>query len=265
MTPIFIDTHAHLDGEEFADDLPEVIARAHEHGVEKIFVPNVNATSLGRVTRICSQYPDTLYPMIGLHPEDVRPDYQAVLDGMEKHLAGGHPFIGIGEVGLDFYWDSTYAKEQVETFRMQVEWALHYHLPLMIHARSAHRQLVEVLNDYRSSDLTGVFHCFTGTTDEARGLLAFQGFMLGIGGVLTFKKSALPAVLREAVPLQRIVLETDAPYMTPVPYRGKRNESAFIPLVAQKMAEVFDISIEEVAQTTTRNAQTLFGRAASRS
>ena len=260
MNPIFIDTHAHLDGEEFTDDLPEVVVRAHEAGVEKMFVPNVNATSLDGVIHICRQYPGCLYPMIGLHPEDVRPDYQAVLDGMEKHLAPGDLFIGIGEVGLDFYWDSTYAKEQVEAFRAQVEWAIRYHLPLMIHARSAHRQLVEVLNDYRSSALTGVFHCFTGTTEEARELLAVEGFMLGVGGVLTFKKSALPAVLREAVPLQRIVLETDAPYMTPVPYRGKRNESAFIPLVAQKMAEVFDVSIEEVAQTTTRNARMIFRR-----
>lgn len=256
-----IDTHTHLDGEEFVEDLEQVLQRAQEAGVEKMFLPNVNEATWPRLYSLCQQYTQVLYPMIGLHPEDVNPtqrDVTQVLDDMEALLQRGIPVIGIGEVGLDFYWDETYRQEQLDAFERQVEWGVRYHLPLMIHARNAQRELVEVISHHAEEGLRGVFHCFTGTADEARELLAFDGFLLGIGGVLTFKKSKLPDVLREAVPLSRIVLETDSPYMAPVPHRGQRNESAFVVEVARRLADVYEVGVEEVDRVTTENAKKLF-------
>lgn len=256
-----IDTHTHLDGEEFVEDLEQVLQRAQEAGVEKMFLPNVNESTWPRLYSLCQQYPQVLYPMIGLHPEDVNPtqrDVKQVLDDMEALLQTGIPVIGIGEVGLDFYWDETYRQEQLDAFERQVEWGIRYDLPLMIHARNAHRELVDIIARHAEEGLRGVFHCFTGTADEARELLAFDGFLLGIGGVLTFKKSKLPDVLREAVPLSRIVLETDSPYMAPVPHRGQRNESAFVVEVAHRLADIYEVSEQEVEQVTTENAKKLF-------
>ena len=259
-----IDTHTHLDGDEFLSDLDEVIARAQAAGVEKMFLPNVNEETWPRISHLCEIYPQVLYPMIGLHPEDVDPtkrNITQVLDDMEALLEQGVPVIGIGEVGLDFYWDQTYQKEQIEAFERQIEWAIKYHLPLMIHARNAHTELVNIISKHSADHLTGVFHCFTGTEEEASQLLSFSGFALGIGGVLTFKKSKLPDVLKSVVPLSRIVLETDSPYMAPVPYRGKRNESAFVRNVAEKLAEVYDTSLEEVEQQTNLNVSRIFPKA----
>lgn len=256
-----IDTHTHLDGDEFVSDLNEVIARAQAAGVEKMFLPNVNEETWPRISRLCEIYPQVLYPMIGLHPEDVDPtkrNITQVLDDMEALLEQGVPVIGIGEVGLDFYWDETYRQQQLDAFERQIGWAVRYDLPLMIHARNAHRELVDMIGRHAAEGLCGVFHCFTGTVDEARQLLAFDGFKLGIGGVSTFKKSTLPAVLKEAVPLSRIVLETDSPYMAPVPHRGQRNESAFVVEVARKLAEVYDLSVEDIDRVTTENAIQLF-------
>lgn len=256
-----IDTHTHLDGEEFVKDLEQVLQRAQEAGVEKMFLPNVNEATWPRLYSLCQQHPQVLYPMIGLHPEDVNPtqrDVTQVLDDMETLIQSSISVIGIGEVGLDFYWDETYRQEQLDAFERQVEWGVRYHLPLMIHARNAQRELVEVVSRHAEEGLRGVFHCFTGTADEARELLAFDGFLLGIGGVLTFKKSKLPDVLREAVPLSRIVLETDSPYMAPVPHRGQRNESAFVVEVARRLADVYEVGVEEVDRVTTENAKKLF-------
>lgn len=256
-----IDTHTHLDGDEFASDLDEVIARAQAAGVEKMFLPNVNEETWPRISRLCEIYPQVLYPMIGLHPEDVDPtkrNLTQVLDDMETLLEQGVPVIGIGEVGLDFYWDETYRQQQLDVFERQIGWAVRYDLPLMIHARNAHRELVDMIGRHTAEGLRGVFHCFTGTVDEACQLLAFDGFKLGIGGVSTFKKSTLPAVLKEAVPLSRVVLETDSPYMAPVPHRGQRNESAFVVEVARKLAEVYDLTDEDIDRVTTENALQLF-------
>ena len=256
-----IDTHTHLDGEEFLEDLDAVILRANEAGVDKMFLPNVNETTWPRIQSLCLQYPQVLYPMIGLHPEDVNPTQRhvtQVLDDMEAVLASGQSVIAIGEVGLDFYWDDTYRKEQLDAFERQVEWAVRYDLPLMIHARKAHRELVDIIRRYASKGLRGVFHCFTGSVEVARELLAFDGFLLGIGGVLTFKKAKLPEVLKETVPLSRIVLETDSPYMAPVPYRGQRNESAFVVEVARRLAEVYETSLENIDKITTENATRMF-------
>ena len=255
---MLIDTHSHIDGEEFDADRDEVVNRAKGAGVGSIFIPNTNAKGVDKMLDVCAAYPGYLFPMIGLHPEDVDADFRIALDSLKRRITEGHPFIAIGEVGLDFYWDSTFRQQQIEAFETQVEWALEYRLPLMIHCRSAHSELIEVLDRYRGRGLTGVFHCFTGTADEARALLAFDGFMLGIGGVLTFKKSKLPQALAEAVPLEKIVLETDAPYMAPVPHRGQRNESAFVAEVANRLAQVYQTTLQVVEDTTTRNATKIF-------
>ena len=262
-----IDTHAHLDGEEFAEDISEVIQRAKDAGVEKIFLPNVNGDTLQSIIHLCATYPGYLFPMIGLHPEEVNPtkiDVDATLDAMESMLENPdlmNSCVAIGEVGLDLYWDQTYKEKQIEVFERQINWAIEYHLPLMIHARNAHSELVEIISKYQQTNLSGVFHCFTGTEEEATQLLSFPNFALGIGGVLTFKKSKLPDVLKSAVPLSRIVLETDSPYMAPVPHRGKRNESAFVSLVAAKLAEIYNVTLQEVEHQTNLTVARIFPNA----
>ena len=252
---MIIDTHSHLDGEEFADDLPEVIQRAKDAQVEKILVPNVNLQGLPHLIEVCDAYPDYLYPMIGLHPEDVKDDYQTQLDQMFIFLKEKpNRFCAIGEVGLDFYWDETYRNQQLDAFEQQIQWAKQFGKPLMIHARNAFEEIVEIMERHRDDHLEGVFHCFTGTEDEARKLLSFDGFKLGIGGVLTFKKSTLPEVLKNAVPLSRIVVETDSPYLAPVPHRGKRNESAFIIEIVRRLTEIYACNWVNIATETKKNA-----------
>lgn len=255
---MFIDTHIHLDGEEFTEDLDLIVARAKEAGAEKLFVPGINLSSVKSVAELCEKYSGFCYPMIGLHPEDVKEDWESVLREMETHMQDA-PWIAIGEVGLDFYWSREFEKEQIEVFDKQVQWAIKYDLPLMVHCRTAQNELLAVLRKYADNPkLRGVFHCFTGNEQEARRYLEYENWMLGIGGVLTFKKSKLPETLRNAVPLSRIVLETDAPYMAPVPHRGKRNESSFIPYIINTLAEVYSTSPDNIAETTTRNAKNLF-------
>lgn len=252
-----IDTHAHIDGPEFADDLEAVIQRAKEAGVEKIFVPGICLKGTPHLLDVCQAHPDYLYPMIGLHPENIMDeDYHQALDQLERII--DESTIAVGEVGLDFYWDATHKQEQMEVFEHQVQWAEKYGLPLMIHSRSAHQELMEVMERHRASNLSGVFHCFTGTEEEARDLLTFPNFMLGIGGVLTFKKSTLREVVQNAVPLSRIVLETDSPYMAPVPNRGKRNESAYVRSVAEKLAEIYNTDFDNIVHQTTKNALKVF-------
>lgn len=252
-----IDTHAHIDGPEFADDLETVIQRAKEAGVEKIFVPGICLKDTPHLLDICQAHPNYLYPMIGLHPENIMDeDYHSALDQLERLLDAS--IIAIGEIGLDFYWDDTHKQEQIEVFEHQVRWAEKYDLPLMIHSRSAHKELMEVMERHRDSNLSGVFHCFTGTEEEAHDLLTFPNFMLGIGGVLTFKKSTLREVVKNAIPLSRIVLETDAPYMAPVPNRGKRNESAYVRSVAEKLAEIYNTNFDNIVLQTTKNTLKVF-------
>lgn len=256
-----IDTHAHLYGEEFTEDIDQVLERARENGVGKIFLPNIDGSSIGEMNRLVEKYPGYLYPMMGLHPTDLTEDYQQVLRRMEELVAApGHPYIGIGEVGLDYYWDDSMKKEQLAAFDFQVQLALKYDLPLMIHSRSAHADLVRVLQVYREEPLRGVFHSFVGTPDEAAELLSFEHFALGINGIVTFKKSDLPATLSAAVPVQRLVLETDSPYLAPVPWRGKRNESSYLPQVVRKLSEIYTLSEEEVIRYTTETALKIFDR-----
>ena len=271
----FIDTHCHLDGEEFATDRDEVVARAREAGISKVFVPGIDLKSCQTVLNTCRQYPDYCYPMLGLHPEEVRADWKEVLDRIKYSLTipeQSSPtrslshllpltssIIAIGEVGLDFYWSREFEQEQLEAFEEQVRWSVETRLPLMIHCRKAQNEMVAILKKYSNDLPGGVFHCFTGNEIEARELLQFDNFVLGIGGVLTFKKSNLPTTLPAVVPLNRIVLETDAPYMAPVPHRGQRNEPAFVLEVMRKIAECYGVSEEEVCELTNANVSRIFG------
>ncbi len=252
-----IDTHIHLVVEDYSDDLSTVIERAKAVGVDQIFIPAVDERSADAAVAISRQYPDTVYPMLGLHPEEVKADFEQVLHAMKQRLKQLHPFIAIGEVGLDFYWSRVFEKEQLAAFEEQVKWSVEYQLPLMIHCRKGQNEMIHILKRYEKDLPGGVFHCFTGNEKEADAFLQFDKFMLGIGGVLTFKKSHLPEVLPH-IPLSRIVLETDGPYMAPVPMRGKRNESSFLVYVVTKMAESYGISEQDVMTQTTINAHRLF-------
>ena len=259
----FIDTHTHLDGEEFATDRPEVIARAKAAGVGSVFIPAIDVNSVATVLDVCHQCPGYAYPMIGLHPEEVREDWAEQLDTMQTMLDadrnGKQEFIAIGEVGLDYYWSREYEHEQLLAFERQVQWAIEYRLPLMIHCRKGQNEMVKLLRKYEQELVGGVFHCFTGNQNEAQELLGFERFSLGIGGVLTFKSSHLRDDLPAVVPLSRIVLETDSPYMAPVPHRGKRNESAYVADVMRCLAVCYGVSDDEVAQQTNRNVERVFG------
>ena len=253
----WFDTHCHIDGTEFDADRETVIQRARETGVAKMLVPAIDLASSERIVSLCTQYPDCLYPMVGLHPEEVRADWREQLAAIKSLLVPR--IIAIGEVGLDYYWSREFEQEQLEAFEEQVRWSAETQLPLMIHCRKAQNELVAILKKYAQDLPGGVFHCFTGNDQEAEQLLQFDRFVLGIGGVLTFKKSHLPEVLPRVVPLDRIVIETDAPYMAPVPMRGQRNEPAFTRYVLQRLAEAYGVSSEEMADKTNANCKRVFG------
>ena len=258
MIPI-IDTHAHLDGPEFADDLDDVITRAKEAGVGKIFIPAINEDSIKTVPETCRKYPNYLYPMMGLQPEEVKDDYLSVLDKMHAELTSGTRYIAVGEVGLDFYWSREYEKQQLDAFERQMRWSIKTRLPLMIHCRKAQNELLHIMKPYFNELPGGVFHCFTGNQKEAERYLEFDKFVLGVGGVSTFKSSHLREDLPAAVPLTRIVLETDSPYMAPVPHRGQRNESSFVVEVMRQLAISYNVTEEEVAKQTNENVRRVFG------
>lgn len=254
----FIDTHTHLDGTEFDADRDEVMERARAAGVSKVFLPAIDLKSVETVLAVSRKYEGYAYPMIGLHPEEVGADWENVLQKMREYIVPGHQFIAIGEVGLDFYWTRDNEREQLAAFERQVEWSVETRLPLMIHCRKAQNEMVAVMRRYQNELPGGVFHCFTGNEKEAEQLLDFQNFVLGIGGVLTFKKSHLPEVLPASVPLSRIVLETDSPYMAPVPKRGERNESAYVEFVLKRLAEAYGVEDDEVARQTNENVERVF-------
>lgn len=266
----FIDTHCHLDGDEFAADRDEVVQRAREFGCTRIFLPAIDIKSCHAVLATASQYPGYCFPMLGLHPEEVRSDWRKQLADIKEiinsyrqssdsiHQTSTVNLLAIGEIGLDFYWSREFEQEQLEAFEEQVRWSVAMRLPLMIHCRKAQNELVAILKRYADQLPGGVFHCFTGNEQEARQLLEFPRFVLGIGGVSTFKKSHLPEVLPAAVPLDRIVLETDAPYMAPVPLRGQRNEPAFIRHVIARLAEAYGVSEDVICQQTNANVARIF-------
>lgn len=256
-----IDTHTHLDGEEFKDDLAEVMTRAKAAGVSKVFLPAIDLKSVATVLDVCGRYPGYAYPMLGFHPEEVKADWSQVLDEMHAILQSREDFIAIGEVGLDYYWSREFEKEQLSAFERQVEWSIETRLPLMIHCRKGQNEMVRLLRGYERELPGGVFHCFTGNQHEAEELLSFDRFVLGIGGVLTFKSSHMREDLPAVVPINRIVLETDSPYMAPVPNRGKRNESAFVSLVLQQLAQCYGMTEEEVSAVTDATAKRIFPKA----
>ena len=253
-----IDTHSHIFSEEFRDDLPEVIDRAREVGVTHIFMPNIDDSTVDAMLGVCRQFPGYCFPMLGFHPTSVDGDTSIYkVREMKKLLMPGHPYIAIGEVGMDLYWDKSWLKQQQQILDEQIQWALEWNLPLVIHCRDAFPQLFEVLRPYRNSSLKGVFHSFTGTADEAAELLEYEHFLIGVNGVVTFKKSTLPEALA-GVPLSKLVLETDAPYLAPVPFRGKRNEPSYVKRVALKLAELYEVENGEVERKTAENALKLF-------
>lgn len=251
-----IDTHTHLDAEEFDEDRAEAFARAREAGVGKVFLPAIDVKTTHAVLALSREYPGYAYPMIGLHPEEVKADWKDQLAELRKMQFSD--FIAIGEIGLDYYWSREFEQEQLEAFEEQVKWSVETRLPLMIHCRKAQNEMVHLLRQYQKDLPGGVFHCFTGNQKEAEELLSFDNFVLGIGGVSTFKSSHLREDLPAAVPMNRIILETDSPYMAPVPYRGKRNESAFVIEVLKTLAKAYRVSEEEFAEQTNKNVESVF-------
>ncbi len=251
-----IDTHTHLDAEEFNEDRAEAFARAREAGVGKVFLPAIDVKTTHAVLALSREYPGYAYPMIGLHPEEVKADWKEQLAELRKMQISD--FIAIGEIGLDYYWSREFEHEQLEAFEEQVKWAIETRLPLMIHCRKAQNEMVHLLRQYQKDLPGGVFHCFTGNQKEAEELLSFDNFVLGIGGVSTFKSSHLREDLPAVVPMNRIVLETDSPYMAPVPFRGKRNESAFVVEVLKTLAKAYGVSEEEFAKQTNETVERVF-------
>ena len=251
-----IDTHTHIYDAEFDLDLEAVVQRALDSGVGMMLLPNVDASTIQPMLETHERFPDCTRVMMGLQPEEVKGDYKQVLAMMEKELERGI-FIGVGEIGLDFYWDTTFEQEQLDAFETQLKWAKQLGLPLSIHCRNAFNFMVRILDKYQDGSLKGVMHCFTGTDDEAKAYLDL-GFHLGLGGVTTYKSCGVKDYLHN-IPLDRIVLETDAPYLSPVPHRGQRNEPAFMVDTAKKIAEIYEMPVEKIAEITTRNAKKLFG------
>lgn len=251
----FIDTHTHLFLPEFDNDRNKVIVNAQENGVEKILLPNVDGTTISSLLELTSKYPEFCYPMMGLHPTSVKENYEEEIENVENWLQQ-RKFYAIGEIGIDLYWDKTYIIQQEKAFRYQIDLAKKYNLPIVIHARESFDEIFKIMDDVIDSKLTGVFHAFTGTDNQAKRIVEW-GFKIGIGGIVTFKNSDLNEVVHN-IDINHIVLETDSPYLSPAPNRGKRNESANIIHIANKIAEIKNITIEEVAETTTFNAKQLF-------
>jgi TatD DNase family protein len=253
---ILADSHTHLYLEEFDEDRDEMIERALAKGVEYFFLPNIDKNSISPLRSLAGRYPQNIYPMMGLHPTSVKDDWEEQLEVIEGKLREGG-FVAVGEIGIDLYRDKTYMKEQVEAFRHQVRLAKELDLPIVIHSRNSFDEIFEIMDDVYEPGLRGVFHCFTGGRRHVRKILGWEGFRLGIGGVLTFKNAGLDNVITK-VGLEHLVLETDSPYLSPEPYRGKRNESANVYYVAERLAEIKNISIDEVAEVTTGNTLELF-------
>ncbi len=251
----YIDSHTHLFSSQFDNDRHQVVQKAIDQGVDKMLLPNINSKTLEAMHQLCQDFPQHCYPMMGLHPCDVKDDYEEELKIIKSHLDKGK-YVAVGEIGIDLYWDKGTLDIQKKAFRQQLKWAKEYDLPVAIHIRNSFDTIFEVLEEVNDQNLRGVFHCFTGSKEQGQKAIE-MGFMLGIGGVVTFKNSGLDKVLKE-LPLDKLLLETDSPYLAPTPYRGQRNESSFITIVAQKLAEIYEVNLEEVAIKTTQNAKTLF-------
>ncbi len=253
--PEYIDTHAHLYLPEFDADRESIVETAVYRGVRRILLPNIDSTTIDPLNKLADQFPGVCYPMMGLHPTSVNENYREELERVEKELSQRN-YCAVGEIGIDLYWDKTRLKEQNVAFSTQLNLAIKYNMPVAIHARESFREILDILNGYQNKGLRGVFHAFTGTVEIARDVIS-RGFMIGIGGIITYKNSSLPDVIRETE-LSHIILETDSPFLTPVPFRGKRNESSYIPYIAEAIGKIKNIPLEEVARETTANACKLF-------
>jgi TatD DNase family protein len=253
----FVDTHTHLYLEQFNGDRNHVVDKAIENGIKKMLLPNIDSGSIQDLLNLCNDYPNNCFPMMGLHPTSVKENYIKELDTIEKTLFDNpKKYCAVGEIGIDLYWDKTFFSEQKEAFLKQIDWATELQLPIVIHARDSFEVIFETIEPKISPDLTGVFHSFTGTLEQARKIIGW-GFKIGIGGIVTFKKAGLDAIVKE-IPLEHIILETDSPFLTPTPFRGKRNESSYINYIAKKISEIYEVEIDEVAKITTSTAENLF-------
>lgn len=252
---MIIDTHAHIYNTQFENEYDELIRRSFESGVEKILMPNVDLDSLSGMLELSKKHPTICYPMLGLHPCDVFDNYKEVLETLYPYFEQ-HQFIGVGEIGLDLFHDKTFVNQQIEAFHIQINWALEKNLPIAIHSRNANDEAIKVVSQYKENGLQGVFHCFSGTLEQAQQMIDL-GFYLGIGGVATFKNGGLAPIIKE-IGLSKIVLETDSPYLAPVPFRGKRNEPSFLTYVTKQLSDITQLSMKEIENTTTTNAKHLF-------
>lgn len=253
---MIVDTHCHLYLDEFKTEIAEVIKRAEAEGIHKFYLPAIDSSEIENIFLLEEKFPGKCFAMMGLHPCSVKENYLDELTIVKEWL-GKRKFAAVGEIGLDFYWDKTFAEQQYAAFRMQIELSLQYKLPIVIHTRNAMQEAIDVVKEFVPAGVRGIFHCFGGTVENAKEIID-AGFYLGIGGVLTYKKSGLAEVLEE-IDLKYMVLETDSPYLTPVPFRGKRNESSYLKYVIEKLALIKKISVEEVAAVTTANAEKIFG------
>lgn len=252
---IFTDTHTHLYLEQFDEDRNTVVERAISEGIKYLLLPNIDSQTTRPMLDLCEAFPENAFPMMGLHPTDVKENFREELDMVRKELQKGK-YYGVGETGIDLYWDKTYLKEQQIALREQVQMAKDFGLPIVLHVRESFDEVFEIIDDMNDEKLNGVFHCFTGTPAQAEKIMSWN-FKMGIGGVLTYKNSGLDKVVAD-IPMEYLLLETDSPFLTPKPFRGKRNESAYVKYIAEKLAEVKSIPIAEVAEVTTRNAVELF-------
>lgn len=255
---MLIDTHAHLYAKEFDFDRDAMISRAISQGVEKFYLPNVDLESIPRMLELEAKYPERCFAMMGLHPCSVEADYKTLLSEIEKQLFA-RKFVAVGEIGLDYYWSKDFIAAQKDAFRIQCRWAIDLNIPIIIHARESMDDLIQIVKEEKKDErLRGIFHCFGGTLEQAQQIIDL-GFWMGIGGVLSYKKSGLDEIVKD-IPLEWLVLETDAPYLTPVPHRGKRNESGYLRFVAERLAEIKGISLEQLGDITTANALKIFGK-----
>jgi TatD DNase family protein len=256
MKPYLIDTHAHLYVKEFAEDIDQVMERASEEGVEKFLLPAIDSTETKAMLDLETRFPGRCIAMMGLHPCYVKENYEQELAHVRSWL-DRRPFAAVGEIGLDYYWDRAYDTQQKQAFKTQIEWANEFKLPIVIHSRESIDDCIALVKEHKSDSLTGIFHCFTGNYEQANRIIEL-GFYLGIGGVITYKKTELPGILSQ-ISLEHLVLETDSPYLPPMPFRGKRNESSYLKYIAARLAEVKNTDVEAVASVTTANAQKIFG------
>ena len=251
-----IDTHTHIYLDAFENDFDEMVARAGDAGITRFFLPNIDYASLSAVNALHARDPKMFYPMAGLHPCSVKENYLSELDKIEQSF-DSMQYVAIGETGLDLYWDKTFYPQQCESFKIQIEWAKSRNLPIVIHARESFNEIFEILDEHNDDSLTGIFHCFTGSEQEAQKIMSYAGFSLGIGGVVTFKNYDGKKALKN-VPLSKIVVETDAPYLSPHPYRGKRNEPSYLKFVIEELADIYGLTPVEIARHTTQNALKIF-------